>query len=142
MGPSGHFYSFIGLIIWDTGILQVDRLSTRHPEIGASHCPTVPSPPNQTQNVVLIITMHSHPFHAMSPCICNAMCHFMPIPCHIYDEFYMDNYTHACHPCIMDNYINHHKISKRTHISCQHICTHIYQHQQVITNKSMTYFIL
>ena len=91
---------------------------------------------------MLIITMHSHPFHAMSPCICNAMCHFMPIPCHIYDECYMDNSTHAYHPCIMDNYINQHEISKQSHISCQHICTHINQHQQVITNQVMTYFIL
>ena len=108
--------------------------------VGQGH--SVPSPPNQTPNAVLIITMHSHPFHAMSPCICNAMCHFMPIPYHIYDECYMENYTHAYHPCIMDNYINQHKISKRSHISCQHICTHIYQHQQVITNQAMTYFIL
>ena len=100
-------------------------------------CPNVPSPPNQTPNAVLIITMHSHPFHAMSPRICNAMCHFIPIPCHIYDECYMDNYS-----CIMDNYINQHKISKRSHISCQYICTHIYQHQQVITNQEMIYFIL
>ena len=105
-------------------------------------CPTIQSPLNQTPNTVLIITMHSHPFHTMSPCICNAMCHFLPIPCHIYDECYMDNSTHAYHPCIMDNYINQHKISKRSHISCQHICTHINQHQQVITDKAMTYFIL
>ena len=105
-------------------------------------CPTVPSPLNQTPNAVLIITMHSHPFHVMSSCICNAMCHFMPIPCHIYVECYMKNSTHAYHPCIMDNYINQHKIFKRSHISCQYICTHIYQHQQVITNQAMTYFIL
>ena len=39
--------------------------------------PTVPSPPNQTPNVVLIITMHLHPFNAMSQCICNAMRHDM-----------------------------------------------------------------
>ena len=30
MGPSFHFYSCKGLIISDTGILQVDGLSTRH----------------------------------------------------------------------------------------------------------------
>ena len=105
-------------------------------------CPTIPSPPNQTPNAVLIITMHSHPFHVMSLCICNAMCHFMPIPCHIYDECYMDNSSHAYNPCIMDNYINQHKISKRSHISCQHIFTHIHQYQQVISNQAMTYFIL
>ena len=34
---------------------------------------TVPSPPNQSPNAVLIITMYSHSFNAMSPCICNAM---------------------------------------------------------------------
>ena len=39
--------------------------------------PTVPSPPNQTPNAVLIITMHSHPFNAMFQCICNAMRHCM-----------------------------------------------------------------
>ena len=39
--------------------------------------PTVPSPPNQSQNVVLIITMHSHSFNAMPQCICNAMRHCM-----------------------------------------------------------------
>ena len=33
MGQSGNFYSCIGLIICDTGIPQVDGLSTRHPEI-------------------------------------------------------------------------------------------------------------
>ena len=70
--------------------------------------------------------LYSQLFHAMSPCICNAMCHFMPMPCHIYDECYIDNSTHAYHPCIMDNYINQYKISKRSHISCQYICTHIY----------------
>ena len=35
--------------------------------------PTIPSPPNQSPNAVLIITLHSHPFNAMSLCICNAM---------------------------------------------------------------------
>ena len=97
---------------------------------------------HQTPNAVLIHTMHSHSFHAMSLCICNAMCHCMPIPCHMYDKCYMDNSTHAYHPCIMDNYINQHKISKRSQISCQYICTHMYQNQQVITNQAMTYFII
>ena len=36
MGPSSHFNSCIGFIILDTGIPQVDGLSTRHPGIGAS----------------------------------------------------------------------------------------------------------
>ena len=33
MGPSGHFYSCIGLVTPDIGIPQVDGLSTRHLEI-------------------------------------------------------------------------------------------------------------
>ena len=37
MGPSGHFYSCIGLIILDTDIPQVDGWSTGHPGIRASH---------------------------------------------------------------------------------------------------------
>ena len=46
------------------------------------HCPTVLSPPNKTPNIVLIITMHSHPCHAMFPCInsmrCAITCYIMP----------------------------------------------------------------
>ena len=99
-------------------------------------------PANQTLNVVLIITMHSHPFNAMSPCICNVMRH-----CMLYYATCIMNVTWTMlkpytSPCTMDNYINQHKISKRSHISCQYICTHIYQQQQVITNQTMTYFIL
>ena len=45
-------------------------------------CPIVPSPPNQTPNAVLIITMHSHPCHTMFPCInamrCALACYIMP----------------------------------------------------------------
>ena len=39
--------------------------------------PMEPSSSNQSPNTVLIITMHSHPFNAMSPHICNAMRHCM-----------------------------------------------------------------
>ena len=36
------------------------------------------SPPNQTPNTMLILpTMQSHPFNAMSSCICIARCHCM-----------------------------------------------------------------
>ena len=105
-------------------------------------CPTVPSPANQTLNTVLIITMHSHPFNAMSSCICKVMRH-----CMLYHATCIMNVTWTMlkpytSPCTMDNYINQQKISKRSHISCQYICTHIYPHQQVITNQAMTYFIL
>ena len=104
--------------------------------------PTIPSPPNQTPKAMLIITMHSRPFNAMSPYICNAMRH-----CMLYHATCIMNSTWTMlkpytSPSTMDNYIKQHKISKRSHISCQYICTHIYQHQQVITNQAMTDFIL
>ena len=88
-------------------------------------CLTVLSPPNQTPKLVLIITMHSHPFNAMSSCICNAMCH-----CMLYHATCIMNVTWTMlklytSPWTMDNYINQHKISKRSHISCQYISTHI-----------------
>ena len=49
------------------------------------------------------ITKHSvDSYHALTPMSCdvpvhkcNAMCHYMSIPCHIYDECYMDNLIHA-----------------------------------------------
>ena len=45
-------------------------------------CPIVPSPPNQTPNAVLIITMHTHPCHAMLSCInamrCAIACYIRP----------------------------------------------------------------
>ena len=32
---------------------------------------------SNTQHSVNLLTMHSHPFNAMSPCICNVRCHCM-----------------------------------------------------------------
>ena len=40
-------------------------------------CPILSSPPLNTKHSVNLPTMHSHPFNAMSPCICNARCHCM-----------------------------------------------------------------
>ena len=40
-------------------------------------CPILPSPPSNTKHSIDLPTMHSHPFNAMSPCICNARCHCM-----------------------------------------------------------------
>ena len=37
MGPSGHFYSYIGLTIGDEGIPRVDGLSMRHLGILGRH---------------------------------------------------------------------------------------------------------
>ena len=33
--------------------------------------------PSNTKNSVDLPTMHSHPFNVMSPCICNARCHYL-----------------------------------------------------------------
>ena len=57
------------------------------------------SPPNQTPNAVSIYQpcTHTQP-NAMSPCICNTICHCLFVPCHIYYECYMDNLIkHAYH---------------------------------------------
>ena len=50
--------------------------------------------------------MHSHPFHAMSPCICNAECHCMFIhvtcmikaTCNIYDSWIIVSTSYNSHP--------------------------------------------
>ena len=40
-------------------------------------CPILPSLPSNTKLSVDLLTMHSHPFYAMSQRICNARCHCM-----------------------------------------------------------------
>ena len=55
-------------------------------------------PTHQLPNVVLILTMHSHPLNAMFQCICNVMHHYMSMSCHICNESHMDNINHTlCH---------------------------------------------
>ena len=56
---------------------------------------------------------------------CHMMHHCMSIPCHIYDECYMDNSTYAYHQCIMNNYINKHIMSIQYFIHVNISCTHI-----------------
>ena len=77
-----------------------------------------PTQSNTKRNVNSLI-MHSHPFNVMSPCICNAICHCLFVPCPI-DECYMDNFIkHAYHQCILGNYIKHaYNFPTLTH-SCQ-----------------------
>ena len=95
------FYTFTGFHRWTHMYNQIYRgfhwrgyLSlfaiTRHifsfscvqPCDSVGRCPTILSPPNQTLNVVLIITMHSHPYHAMFLSInamrCAIVCYIMP----------------------------------------------------------------
>ena len=59
--------------------------------------PTVSSPPSNTKRSV-------DPYHTLIPMSCdvpmhkcNAMRHCMPIPCHMYNECYMENQAHAFH---------------------------------------------
>ena len=59
--------------------------------------PTVPSPPNQTPNAVLIFN------HALTPMICDVPVHMqcnaplLVISCHMCNECYMDNIIHTTH---------------------------------------------
>ena len=120
-----HLRRYISLLVITRHIFSFSFIQPRDP---VGNCPTVLSTPNQTPNAVLIITMHSHPFNAMSSCICNAIRHCMlyHATCIMNAAWTMlKSYTSLC---TMDNYINQNKISKRSHISCQYICTHIYQH--------------
>ena len=80
----GIMYNHIYQVFHSMGYLSLLAI-TRHifsfsciqPCDFVRHRPMVLSPPNQSPNTMLIITQHSHPFNAMSPCICNAMCHCM-----------------------------------------------------------------
>ena len=71
--------------------------------------------------------------HALTPILSDVPVHMqckMPlhvISCHMHNECYMNNCTHAYHQCIMDNYIYLHIISIHhfihVNISCKHIST-------------------
>ena len=62
------------LTIPDTRIFHfIFILCNRENHFG--HCPILPSSPSNTKHNVDLPTMHSHPFNAMSPWICNARCH-------------------------------------------------------------------
>ena len=76
------------------------------------------------------ITKHSvDSYHALTPMSCNVfvhkcnvMRHCMSIPCHIYDECYMDNLIHA--------------YTMQSFIQCQYNSTHIFtfiQHNSMIS---------
>ena len=88
-------------------------------------------PTQSTLNAVSIYQpcTHTHEIRCFS-CIYNMMHHCMSIPCHIYDECYTDNSTHAYHQCILNNYINKHVMSIQyfihVNISCTHMATSTY----------------
>ena len=90
------------------------------------------------------LTMHSHPFNAMSLCIFNAKCHFLFVPCHIYDECYMNNFIkHAYHQCILGNYIKHAYNSPGLIHSCQGISqSYINITDKSLLSQLMEHFIL
>ena len=85
--------------------------------------------PINTKHSVDSSTMHSHPFNAMSSCICNAMCHYM-----LYHATYIMNATwttqttsltgchgqsHHLHMISIHHFIH-------VNISCTHISTSTY----------------
>ena len=89
------------------------------------------------------LIMHSHPFNAMSPCICNARFHCLFVPCPI-DECYIDNFNrYAYHKCILGNYIKHaYNFSTLTH-SYQCITqTYINITYKSLLSQIMEHFIL
>ena len=61
---------------------------------------------HETPNTMLIYAMHSHSFHAMSSCICNAKCHFKPFhvtstmraTCKIHNSWIIISTTYNLHP--------------------------------------------
>ena len=69
---SFFFYATIRLI-WD--VVPFYRAYHRTPNIVSIY--KVLTIPLNTKHNVDLPTMHSHPFNAMSPCICNARCHCM-----------------------------------------------------------------
>ena len=104
--PNTHIFHFLFL------------LCNRETHFG--RCPILPSPPSNakhsvdlpcthdilsnTKHSVDLPTMHSHPFNAMSLCICNARCH-----CMLYHVTCIMNATWTTQSTlltsVMDNYI-------------------------------------
>ena len=96
-----------------------------------------------TKRSVDSLTTHSHPFNAMSPCICNAICHCLFVLCHIYDECMENFIKHAYHQCILRNYIQHaYNFPSLTH-SCQCITqAYINITYKSLLSQVMKHFIL
>ena len=73
--------------------------------------------------------MHSQPIECDVPVHMQCKMSLHVISCHIHNERYMDNSTHAYHQCIMDYYIYMHIICihyfTHVNISCKHILTFI-----------------
>ena len=105
-------------------------------------------PTHQSPNAVLIITMHSHPLNAMFLCICNVMHHCMSMPCHICNEWHMDNIIHTFYhvswTIILHAYnfqiITHSNVNTLKHNISTFYPTTIIKH--VITNQVITHLTL
>ena len=105
--------------------------------------PTVPSPPINHQVWCLIIIMHSHPFNAMSPCICNIMYH-----CMLYHATYimnMDNSNHTIHNVLWTIIPKAYNFQIKLISMSIYILTLIYQHlitpKHIIQTQEMTTLI-
>ena len=88
--PNTHIFHFLFLLC--------DR------ETHFGRCPILLSPQLNTKYSVDSLTMHSHPFNAMSLCICNVICH-----CMLYHVTYIMNATWTTQSTpltgVMDNHI-------------------------------------
>ena len=95
---------------------------------------------SNTKHSVDLPTMHSHPFNAMSPCICNAICHCMS--CHMHNECYMDNTIHTTYRYHgQSHHLHMTSINHFIHInlSCKHISTFTFNmpfYDQTMTHTS------
>ena len=81
---------------------------------------------SNTKRSVDLPTMHSHLFHAMSSCICNAIIPLHVISCHMHNECYMDHTIHTTYRCHgQSHHLHmtsiHHFI--HVHLSYKHIST-------------------
>ena len=101
---------------------------------------------SNTKHSVDLPFMKTHPFNAMSPCICHSIMPFQVISCHMHNECYMNNSTHAYHQCIIDNYIYMHIISIhhfiQVNILCKHILTFTFNmsfYDQAMTHKQASH---
>ena len=96
-----HPMGYLSLLAITQHIFSFSRIQPCDP---VGRCLTLPSPPNQTPNAVLIITMHSHPCHAIFPYINAMRCAMHVMSCHMHNECYMDTILHHLLG-VMDNHL-------------------------------------
>ena len=86
---------------------------------------TILSPLINHQMRCLISTIPSHPWNAMSLCICNVMHHCMSMSCHICDECHMDNLIHTFYYVSWTIILHAYNLQNKHSVQCQYISTNI-----------------